>query len=118
MLRTTFSSVIEKRVCSFTCDRASSADVALRNKLDSARAEGAVVITTPQSLKSLMLKFVENLTALTNPHDPRHDDRELKPATEIWEHILKLMGKGVCIMDEGGASPGSAHILLIRHVVR
>ena len=31
-----------------------------------ALAAGAVIITTPQAIKSLMLKFVENLTILTD----------------------------------------------------
>ena len=101
VLRTTFSSIIRKRLFTFTCDRAAVGDPTTISKLQSAMADGSIVITTPPALKSLMLKFVENLLVLTNLRDPRYRHaKELRPETRVWAEVLELMQGGVCIMDE------------------
>ena len=56
VLRTTFSSAIQKRVYSFQCERATVGKRSLHAKLLSAKQNSAVVITTPPAVKSLMLK--------------------------------------------------------------
>ena len=56
VLRTTFSSAIQKRVYSFQCERATAGKRSLHAKLLSAKQNSAVVITTPPAVKSLMLK--------------------------------------------------------------
>ena len=61
---------------------------------------GAVLITTPAAIKSLMLKFVENLTILTDCHHPRYAHPELRDETGVWADILHYFREGVCIMDE------------------
>ena len=70
------------------------------SKLRAAAGYGAIVITTPPSIKSMMLNFVEALVNLTDPHSRRYADRELKPETEVWADVHKLFRTGVCIMDE------------------
>jgi hypothetical protein len=100
VLRMTFSSIIRKRVYTFECNRGSVGDATLRTKLQSARANGSVIITTPTALKSLMLKFVEGLLTLTTPSDRNFKSRDLKPETEVWADILGLFRNGLCVMDE------------------
>ena len=100
IMRTTFSSAILKRVYSFACERATPASRALLKKLENAKAMGAVVGTTPQAIKSLLLNFVECVVIKTSPADKEFDSEERSTATEIWREILKLFAAGVAIMDE------------------
>jgi hypothetical protein len=64
IMRNAFSSVIQKRVYTFHFDRLSkeSSDLrsltALVQKMDRARRERAVVCSTPEAVKSVMLKYV------------------------------------------------------------
>ena len=64
VMRSSFSALLSKRVYTFSFERqgAVSRSVesvrALRDKLERARAEGAVVCSSPESIKSLMLKYV------------------------------------------------------------
>ena len=83
VLRTTFSSAIQKRVYTFSCDRATKGKKEIQTKLESAQNAGAVVITTPPAIKSLMLKFVENLSTLTDRDAQRHADEQLRLETEV-----------------------------------
>ena len=58
------------------------------------------MITTPPSIKSLMLKFVENLTFLTDPNAKSHAEDKLRLETEVWHDVLGLFRQGVVVMDE------------------
>ena len=100
ILRSTFASIIRKSVLTFECERATPGEVATQLKLEAARSKGSIVLTTPPCLKSMMLKFLENLLSLTDVHDTRHAKRDLKPETKVWGEILHMMLEGVCIMDE------------------
>ena len=100
ILRNTFSSVICKRVMQFACDRQTAGELTLRTKFAAARDDGSIILTTPPALKSMMLKFVENLLVITSPHEKQHGSRDLKPETLVWGDLLKMFEKGVCIMDE------------------
>ena len=67
VLRSVFSNVIHKRIYSFTFERSNAALNSLEGvqaisvKLHRARAERAVVCSTPESIKSFMLKYIDNL---------------------------------------------------------
>jgi hypothetical protein len=102
VLRNTFANgIIRKRIFTFRCDRAAVGDPTTISRLQSAMADGSIVITTPPALKSLQLKFIENLLVLTNVRDPRYRHaKELRPETRVWAEVLELMRSGVCIMDE------------------
>ncbi|KAL1524752.1 hypothetical protein AB1Y20_019635 [Prymnesium parvum] len=100
VLRTTFSSAIQERVYTFHCERSTAGKRSLQAKLLSAKENRSVVITTPPAIKSLMLKFVENLTILTDDSSSRYKDKELRGETHVWAEILELFRHGVCIMDE------------------
>ncbi len=61
ILRSTFSSIMQKRIFTLSFDRSCDPDDSIRVKLQYAERKRAVVVTTPTSLKSLMLKFLEVL---------------------------------------------------------
>jgi hypothetical protein len=63
-MRSTFSSGLQKTVYTFTFDRFMSVTPALLNKLTEARRARSVVVTTPTSVKSFMLKYAELLDKL------------------------------------------------------
>src|SRR5215469_11557585 len=60
ILRSVFSHVIPKRIYTMTFERSFLGDT-LHQKLSDARKNKSVVCTTPESVKSLMLKFVDVL---------------------------------------------------------
>ncbi|KNC47257.1 uncharacterized protein AMSG_03687 [Thecamonas trahens ATCC 50062] len=70
VLRTAFSNVMPKRIYTLAFDRSSpssnSIDAvrALAAKLRRARAQRALVVTTPEAVKSLMLKYVDLLQSV------------------------------------------------------
>ncbi|KOO20988.1 hypothetical protein Ctob_000046 [Chrysochromulina tobinii] len=100
ILRTTFSSAIQKRVYTFACERSTAGTSALEAKMVSAKERSAVVVTTPQAIKSLHLNFIESLTIATDSSNARYRNPELRPSVEVWASLLKLMRAGCCIMDE------------------
>ena len=59
VLREKFSAVIQKQVYTFLFDRFSSVDDALLAKLRKARDTRAVVVTSPEAIKSFVLKFIQ-----------------------------------------------------------
>jgi hypothetical protein len=67
VLRTVFSNVIHKRIYTFKFERSNAALNSLEGvqaiyaKLHRAREEKAVVCSTPESIKSFMLKYIDNL---------------------------------------------------------
>ena len=69
-MRSTFSSIIEKRVYTLVFDRGSEATPSLLDKLETARRGSGVVIATPTTLKSIQLKFLELLTQISDVNRP------------------------------------------------
>ena len=59
ILRERFSALVQKQVYTFTFDRASRIDEELLHKLEHARASRAIIVASPTSLKSFVLKFAE-----------------------------------------------------------
>ena len=66
---------LRKRVCLFHCDRSDAVDIAICDRIESVRNEGHVLLTKPTDVKSLILRFVENL-------DICNDRRQGK--VEVW----------------------------------
>jgi hypothetical protein len=98
VMRSTFSSIMHKRIYTLHCDRASKVDRTLYNKLANAIRTNGVVISTPTSIKSIMLKFMEMLHLIEDESAPRHPQMEVD-AKEL-ARILNLFRSGVLIMDE------------------
>ena len=64
VLRECFSSVTQKHVQTFSFDRQAVATEGMHDLLVSAKLTGGVVITSPSSVKSFMLKFTELMHSL------------------------------------------------------
>ena len=78
-MRSTFSSIVEKRVYTLVFDRGSEVPPSLLDKLETARRESGVVIATPTTLKSIQLKFLELLSQIGDVNRPR--------VPEMVEHV-------------------------------
>eukprot|EP00466_Bigelowiella_natans_P001199 jgi/Bigna1/76726/fgenesh1_pg.43_\ len=124
LLRERFTHVMKKRILTLQFSRsfsiAQSEDKAdkkaadfedypaivadLYAKLDGARVDGGVVCTTPESVKSLMLKMIESLDFCAKCSKPRGallTKVETNYAVaEQLSRIVALWGKGCLIMDE------------------
>ena len=59
VMRSTFSSIMHKRIYTLNFDRASEPDPNIYRKLQNSIDTMGVVISTPTSIKSVMLKYVE-----------------------------------------------------------
>jgi hypothetical protein len=98
IMRSTFSSIIYKRVYTLSFDRTSTASDALINKLEHARRNRGIVISTPTSIKSIMLKFIEHLHILDDPSLPSPAGTTKQIA--CLARILQLFRDGALVMDE------------------
>lgn len=61
ILRRSFSHIMEKRVFTFACERGTVLSVQLLQKLQTAVRTRGIVVLTPGSLKSVLLKLIEAL---------------------------------------------------------
>ena len=81
ILRKIFSSIMRKRIFTFTFDRGSDPNGGLVRKLQNAIRTGGIVVASSVAVKSVMLKFVESLDMLDDP--ARLKDKE------VWDpHLL------------------------------
>mmetsp|Transcript_7246 Transcript_7246/g.21392 ORF Transcript_7246/g.21392 Transcript_7246/m.21392 type:complete len:5155 (-) Transcript_7246:1654-17118(-) len=106
ILRTSFSSVLPKRVYTFSFDRSTTVTAALLKKLQRARADGGVVVTTPTAVKALMLRYIENLGIIENKdttpalNTPRKLKYFLASQKKLVEALLLFCNKGTLLCDE------------------
>ncbi|KAL1495919.1 hypothetical protein AB1Y20_014561 [Prymnesium parvum] len=114
IIRSTFASVINKRVFTLECSRASTTAHRYLNMIQNAIKYKGVVITTPTSAKSAILKFLENLISLNDDSQirgkraikdgPKPLPRRLRAALEShtgsWANLLQQFRSSVLIMDE------------------
>eukprot|EP00755_Sulcionema_specki_P005608 Sspe_Gene.33212::Locus_16237_Transcript_1_1_Confidence_1.000_Length_12018::g.33212::m.33212 len=100
VLRSTFACLMPKQIYSFVCDRTAEIDSQVVGKFSRAAASRGIVVTTPSSLKSIYLKFVEGLermedsTRLPPPPEHEKETRDLHSLISLWR------ARGVLIMDE------------------
>lgn len=123
ILRSRFSAIVVKRVYTLNFERAVEDNHELIEKiftkLDSARKNRDVVVAAPECIKSLMLKFVEQLHAIElfsnsdSSFKPGKDERanrelmqlhkQMVAKSDMADKIVKILAmweKGVLIMDE------------------
>ncbi|CAE8619966.1 unnamed protein product [Polarella glacialis] len=121
ILRTCFSTLIPKRIVTFQFDRqvedCPETVLKIFAKLEACRATGGVVCSTPEAIKSMLLKFIEQLQALATfdfatlaPGSSMRSNRELARQRDILSRrsdmadavvrVVKLWRHGVVIMDE------------------
>jgi len=84
VLRSSFASVIQKTVYTFSFDRSSVMTEATLKKLKHARHNAGVVVSTPSAIKSLMLRYLENLTILRQ----KDTTASLSQSTARYERFL------------------------------
>ena len=115
IVRSTFSNIVHKLVCSLIVTRATSADSRLVNMLTDAREQKGIVVTTPSSVKSSILKFIEGLMMLSQDAADRANVDSLPPNTKLltkrkrvalqlettmWSELLRHFENSVLVMDE------------------
>jgi thiol-disulfide isomerase/thioredoxin len=98
VMRSTFSSVIKKRIYTFSYDRSTECDPTTYRKLLNAQSTAGVVISTPTSVKSLMLKFIENLDWISDTTRPRPPS--LPDSIQEIYKIVALFRQSVLMLDE------------------
>ena len=98
VLRSTFSSIVHKRIYTFHYDRSTPCDPATFRKLQTATTTAGIVVTNPTSVKSLMLKFIEVLGQITDETRPR--PKQLEDDAQELFRTLKLFRGGALMMDE------------------
>ena len=59
VFRTCFSSILNKQIFTLAFERSSSLDARLLRKLERAAERGAIVVTTPASIKVMCLSLVK-----------------------------------------------------------
>eukprot|EP01059_Diplonema_ambulator_P011882 TRINITY_DN2195_c0_g1_i1.p1 TRINITY_DN2195_c0_g1~~TRINITY_DN2195_c0_g1_i1.p1 ORF type:complete len:3611 (+),score=1490.67 TRINITY_DN2195_c0_g1_i1:684-11516(+) len=99
VLRKTFSCIIRKQIFSFECDRTGEVDTEVYDKFTRAQRTCGIVVTTPSSVKSIYLKFIEGLhkmedTTLKPP--PPEEEKEVR----ILAKMLQQWRSAVLVMDE------------------
>jgi len=98
VMRSTFSSIMHKRIYTLSFDRASKIDRTMYQKLRNATETRGVVISTPTTIKSIELRFLELLDMVNDKTRPRSGELE-RDAHQLGE-VLRLFRQGVLIMDE------------------
>ena len=73
-MRERFASLLRKPVYTFTFDRFTAASPALLQKVVHARRLSAVMLTSPTSLKSFVLKFIEVVHLLESSADQDEEE--------------------------------------------
>lgn len=96
ILRERFSAGIRKPIFTFSFDRYSSVTPALLCKLQTARNLRAVVVSTPSSVKSFMLKFLEICHNLSRHKDLQLERKVITSAESIFtlKKLRSLLGLG------------------------
>ena len=109
ILRQRFSWIMVKRIYTLEFDRAVEDDVELveqvLHKLENARRNGDVIVASPESIKSLVLKIIEQLHSLEQHKDTGNlrFETQLTVRSEMADTLTKIIDlwqSGVLIMDE------------------
>jgi len=113
VLRSTFSSIVQKRISTFIYDRTTKVDPSLYRKLQTVIKTCGVLIASPTSVKSCQLKLIETLDLISNPNAKKGDhtrtggsatasnvDPRLEEDAKELQKLLMLFRNGVCLLDE------------------
>ncbi|CAJ1427871.1 unnamed protein product, partial [Effrenium voratum] len=121
ILRACFARLLPKRIVTFQFDRqvedCPETVMKLYTKLEACRRAGGIVCSSPEAIKSMMLKLIEQLHALSSydfsqlaPGAANRSNRDMVRQREVLERrsgmadaavqLLKLWRTGIVIMDE------------------
>lgn len=104
ILRERFSLCVTKTVFTFSFDRYQMVTPQLLAKLEVARATRAVIVSTPSSIKSFMLKFLELCHNLSRQKSLQLERKEKKAidATKLMSRVRSLLGMGARFNPSAG----------------
>ena len=100
VLRTTFSSVLPKQIFTFACDRTTEVDSEILLKFDHATRCRGIVVTTPSSIKSIFLKYIEGLDRLIDPARSKSEREALEKEAQDHQKLLAVWRDAILVMDE------------------
>lgn len=97
-MRSSFSSIMHKRIFTLNFDRSSEADPTIYKKLVSSIKMRGVVISTPTTIKSMMLKFLEWMTILNDVNSPRSSmmEADCQVQSEPKNDDIPLFADTIC----------------------
>eukprot|EP01060_Flectonema_neradi_P006280 TRINITY_DN1420_c0_g1_i1.p1 TRINITY_DN1420_c0_g1~~TRINITY_DN1420_c0_g1_i1.p1 ORF type:complete len:4698 (+),score=1051.93 TRINITY_DN1420_c0_g1_i1:123-14216(+) len=98
IMRSTFSTIMQKQIFTFLCDRTSEINAQSYQKFLHARDSMGVVLTTPSSVKSVWLKMIETLDKIDS-RGKQVSDTCQKQVTDL-ANIIDLWRGSVLILDE------------------
>ena len=99
VLRDTFSFAMPKKTYTFTCARSDEITSFQLKKLLRVAKDRGVVVSNPTSVKSLLLRFIENLLQFEDGKSPQNRQKVLREM-ELLGQILEFFRRGNCIVDE------------------
>lgn len=109
IIQDTFTTAIHKRVFTFQCNRSTAAQAQFLTMMQKALTRKWVIVSSPSSIKSVILKYVDVLRQLLEKIvlvDLRYNrevhefvDSNLKEM-HVWSGLLQSFKKTVLIMDE------------------
>ena len=101
VLRGIFSSLMPKQITTFDFKRATQCQPNLLRKLRGSAKSSGIVVAAPSSIKSIMLRFIENRCKLLEGSAPSADaERELARETRLIGDAIDLWRNGCLIIDE------------------
>lgn len=89
---------MHKRIYTLHFERSSNIDSVLMKKLTNAMNKSAIVVSTPASVKSLLLKLIEAIVIANDPSDKRA--KEIQKQIKAAPPIFDLLKSGYCLIDE------------------
>ncbi|CAK9023700.1 unnamed protein product [Durusdinium trenchii] len=100
VLQGTFASVVQKQVSTFKCDRAVDIDFNFSLTVDSVRQQGDLIVTTPGDVKSLLLRFLEQLEVSSDRRSKKNTPQLRRETLEMGKVLQMLRKQSVCMLDE------------------
>ena len=117
IVRSTFNTtLIQKQVYTLVCSRAMRSGPKYVTMLDNAKKGKGVIMTTPSSMKSVILKFIDTMVKLradeklrADPEEQRREQRrplqaaprqDLEDQITVWVEVLRRLSDAVLIIDE------------------
>jgi Ca2+-binding EF-hand superfamily protein len=91
VFRSSFASVVQKPVYTFAFERAAEATPQLVTRMQRARASNAVVVSTPTSIKSFMLKFIELETVVCDIMDSKKQELARSAAAPLLGSLMRII---------------------------
>ena len=92
-MRESFSSIMPKRIYTFSLDRSSEVTPATRKSLENAIRNRGIVVATPTSVKSCMLNYLETQMQLAQATSKKQAAILNAKASELAK-VLKLFNEG------------------------